>query len=81
MVKKYTEFAREIQFSVLFAHSVGRKTMQKSYPPTTLSVRALRALIDLNCQTSFTCGIHPHNLPISLGAYLSPVLVLYYLLE
>lgn len=45
LVKKYTEYTREIQFSVLLAHSVGRKTMQKSYPPTTLTVRTLWVLI------------------------------------
>lgn len=81
LVQKYTRYTMEIQFSVLLAHGVGRKTMQKSYPSTTLSVRALRALRCLNCPTSFTCGIHPHQLPISLGTYLSPVLGLYYLLD
>lgn len=70
LLKKYTEYTREIEFSVLFAHSIGRKNMQKSYRLTTHSVRAL---------TSFTCGIHPHHLPINPGAYLSPALGICYL--
>lgn len=74
LVKKYTEYAREVQFLVLLAHGVGRKTIQKFYPSSTLSVMALRAPIDLNCQTRFTCDI-------SLGACLSLDLGCYYLLE